>query len=124
MCVECKERVGEGYLVIPYSLAPGMSGYRGRSPMARTKWFAVFLISCPFLLTAYNATNGHIFKGRVPGINSSQSKNVGKIQVSMQLSHLSINKRTHIETKTEPNTCKESTITRNSCLAQMKKVFN
>ena len=30
-------------------------------------------------------------KGRGPGINSSQSKNVGKIQLSMQLSHLSIN---------------------------------
>ena len=29
-------------------------------------------------------------KGRGPGINSSQSKNVGKIQLSMQLSHLSI----------------------------------
>ena len=31
-----------------------------------------------------------VFKGRGPGINSSQSKNVGKIQLSMQLSHLSI----------------------------------
>ena len=31
-----------------------------------------------------------LFKGRGPGINSSQSKNVGKIQLSMQLSHLSI----------------------------------
>ena len=31
-----------------------------------------------------------MFKGRGPGINSSQSKNVGKIQLSMQLSHLSI----------------------------------
>ena len=30
------------------------------------------------------------FKGRGPGINSSQSKNVGKIQLSMQLLHLSI----------------------------------
>ena len=29
-------------------------------------------------------------KGRGPGINSSQSKNVGKIQLSMQLPHLSI----------------------------------
>ena len=29
-------------------------------------------------------------KGRGPGINSSQSKNVGNIQLSMQLSHLSI----------------------------------
>ena len=67
-----------------------MSGYRGRSPIARTKWLAVFLISCPFLLTACNATNGHIFKSWGPGINSSQSKNVGKIQLSKQLSHLSI----------------------------------
>ena len=32
----------------------------------------------------------HMFKGGGPGINSSQSKNVGKIQLSMQLSHLSI----------------------------------
>ena len=32
----------------------------------------------------------YMFKGRGPGINSSQSKNVGKIQLSMQLSHLSI----------------------------------
>ena len=31
-----------------------------------------------------------LVKGRGPGINSSQSKNVGKIQLSMQLSHLSI----------------------------------
>ena len=31
-----------------------------------------------------------VLKGRGPGINSSQSKNVGKIQLSMQLSHLSI----------------------------------
>ena len=31
-----------------------------------------------------------ILKGRGPGINSSQSKNVGKIQLSMQLSHLNI----------------------------------
>ena len=31
-----------------------------------------------------------VFKGRGPGINSRQSKNVGKIQLSMQLSHLSI----------------------------------
>ena len=30
-------------------------------------------------------------KGQGPGINSSQSKNVGKIQLSMQLSHLDIN---------------------------------
>ena len=30
------------------------------------------------------------FKGRGPGLNSSQSKNVGKIQLSMQLSHSSI----------------------------------
>ena len=30
------------------------------------------------------------FKGRGPGINSSQSKNVRKIQLSMQLPHLSI----------------------------------
>ena len=28
-------------------------------------------------------------KGQGPGINNSQSKNVGKIQLSMQLSHLS-----------------------------------
>ena len=32
----------------------------------------------------------HTFKGRGPGIYSSQSKNVGKIQLSMQFSHLSI----------------------------------
>ena len=31
-----------------------------------------------------------VLKGRGPGINSSQSKNVGKIQLSMQLSHLTI----------------------------------
>ena len=31
-----------------------------------------------------------LVKGRGPGINSSQSKNVGKIQLSMQLSHSSI----------------------------------
>ena len=35
-------------------------------------------------------TEQRILKGRGPGINSSQSKNVGKIQLSMQLSHLSI----------------------------------
>ena len=36
--------------------------------------------------------NVHVIfiKGRGRGINSSQSKNVGKIQLSMQLSHLSI----------------------------------
>ena len=34
--------------------------------------------------------NKQKLKGRGPGINSSQSKNVGKIQLSMQLSHLSI----------------------------------
>ena len=33
---------------------------------------------------------GVSLKGRGRGINSSQSKNVGKIQLSMQLSHLSI----------------------------------
>ena len=36
-----------------------------------------------------NSCKGKV-KGRGPGINSSQSKNVGKIQLSMQLSHLSI----------------------------------
>ena len=41
------------------------------------------------LLTLYEFI-GSSFKGRGPGINSSQSKNVGKIQLSMQLSHLSI----------------------------------
>ena len=33
---------------------------------------------------------GVLVKGRGRGINSSQSKNVGKIQLSKQLSHLSI----------------------------------
>ena len=31
-----------------------------------------------------------VFKDRGPGMNSSQLKNVGKIQFSMQLSHLRI----------------------------------
>ena len=35
-------------------------------------------------------TKKNKLKGRGPGINSSQSRNVGKIQLSMQLSHLSI----------------------------------
>ena len=43
-----------------------------------------FTLHGPYLKSTYS------FKGQVPGINSSQSKNVGKIQLSMQLSHLSI----------------------------------
>ena len=38
----------------------------------------------------YIESTGSSLKGRGPGINSSQSKNVGKIQLSMQLSLLSI----------------------------------
>ena len=41
------------HLVIPYSLAPGTSGYLGLSPVARMKFSAVSSISLPFLSTAY-----------------------------------------------------------------------
>ena len=53
--------------------------------------------NCHIHLTARNdrkrSTSGpkqNTPKGRGLGINSSQSKNVGKIQISMQLSHLNI----------------------------------
>ena len=48
------------------------------------------LVFFTVLLVIYVYMFLHILKGRGPGINSSQSKNVGKIQLSMQLSHLSI----------------------------------
>ena len=51
-------------------------------------------LPCPlsdgFLFLFINIIDKRVIKGRGPGINSSQSKNVGKIQLSMQLSHLSI----------------------------------
>ena len=58
----------------------------------------VFVCFFLFILTIYTVLNDVLMratlslklKGRGPGINSSQSKNVGKIQLSMQLSHLSI----------------------------------
>ena len=43
-----------------------------------------------FLEGPHLEPNFEVLKGRGPGINSSQSKNVGKIQLSIQLSHLSI----------------------------------
>ena len=43
-----------------------------------------------FLMLHFKTMQIEMLKGRGPGINSSQSKNVEKIQLSMQLSHLNI----------------------------------
>ena len=39
--------------MIPYSLAPGMGGYRGLNPVASTMCWAVISLTLPFLSTAY-----------------------------------------------------------------------
>ena len=60
------------------------------TPIPRGDDFEVKLM---YFFKKFLSPPGHIsdiLKVRGPGINSSQSKNVGKIQLFMQLSHLSI----------------------------------
>lgn len=47
----------KAYLVIAYSRAPGMSGYRGRPPVAMMKYLAVISVTFPRLFVACMSRN-------------------------------------------------------------------
>ena len=60
----------------------------GKKKKTKKKWFFSTLAKVPS--GSLKNLGDKALNGRGPGTNSSQSKNVGKIQLSMQLSHLSI----------------------------------
>ena len=80
---------------IPYNLKRSDQAVISRIRIGHAKFTHTYLLKCKqqpgCIFCDCPFTLHHIFfKGRGPGINSSQSKNVEKIQLSMQLSHLSI----------------------------------